>query len=263
MTLLTPEVVEMLMTTHNIKRFDELNKYAERLVAPRLLGTEDRRIISQVMRTHVIAEAVAERNQSDNGHRGICLFTAYTEDYTIGKLVDTVNRSYANRHGYHYINHTLTYEEMLLSIGPHKKHCTWYKVLLINQLLNDMVVLQQHKIQYIMWIDADALVINPEVRVEDIIKRGGDRDLIVAENMHAGCLINAGVSVNTSTLVVLFPFSSTPLLSPPSPPPPTHTHSQKHSSSLVIHILSFSTCRCVVNSCIRMESSIVARSMGL
>ena len=192
---LTPADVEILMTTHNISRFDELNKYAERLVAPRLLGTDDRRIISQVMRTHVIASAVEERNQTDNGHRGICLFTAYTEDYTIGKLVDTVNRSYANRHGYHYINHTLSYEEMLLSIGPHKKHCTWYKVLLLNQLLNDAVMLQQHQIQYIMWIDADALVINPDVRVEDIIQRGGERDLIVAENMHAGCLINAGVLI--------------------------------------------------------------------
>jgi hypothetical protein len=37
-----------------------------------------------------------------------------------------------------------------------------------------------------MWIDADAVVINDDVKIEDIIARGNNRDLIIAENMHAG-----------------------------------------------------------------------------
>ena len=187
------EDVEALMNDHSLFRFDELQSRVAKHIFPRAVNAEDRVVISDVMRARVTAAAVEERVHDDVGHRNVLMLTAFTDDYSIGRLVDTVNRAYAERHGYQYVTRVLPYEDMLVAIGPHKKHCTWYKVLLMNQLLNDEAFLQQHQVQYLMWIDADALVINPEVRVEDVIQRGGGRDLIVAENMHAGCLVNAGV----------------------------------------------------------------------
>jgi hypothetical protein len=191
--LVTHGEVERLMNSRSAYRFDELQNLVAAHVAPRPVSAEDRGVISDVLRARVTAAAVAERERDDVGHRGVLMFTAFTDDYTIGRLVDTVNREYAERHGYTYVTRVLSYEDMLVAIGPRKKHCTWYKVLLLNQLLNDDEFLHRHRVQYLMWIDADALVVNADVRVEDVVQRGGGRDLIVAENMHAGCLVNAGV----------------------------------------------------------------------
>ena len=185
--------VERLMIEKQCYRFDELCKHVSTLIAPRPMGVVERMMISDALRERVVAGAVAQRQEEDNGHRGVLIYTAFTTDYNIGRLVDTVNRAYADKHGYHYINRILSYEDMLATIAPRKKHCTWYKVWLLNELLNNKEMIREKEIQYIMWIDADAVVINDTVRVEDIIARGGHRDLIIAENMHAGCLINAWV----------------------------------------------------------------------
>ena len=53
--------------------------------------------------------------------------------------------------------------------------------------------LRTNNIRYIMWIDADAAVVDHSVTVEEKIAMGGQRDLIVAEDMNPGCLVNAGV----------------------------------------------------------------------
>jgi hypothetical protein len=189
----TPEMVSEIIRNTGTKRFDELQLAVADLVKPRPLNAQDRKSISDALRARICEEASDVRCRDDKGYRGILLFTAYTNDYVIGELTDTVNKRYADRRGYHYLTHVIPYKDMLDAIGPRKKHCTWYKVLMINQFLNDTEMINEKKLQYIMWIDADALVVDDNIAVENIIRRGGDRDLIIAENMHAGCLVNAGV----------------------------------------------------------------------
>ena len=53
---------------------------------------------------------------------------------------------------------------MLAAIRP-RDHLTWYKVLLINELLAD-----PHW-EWVLWIDADAVVVRPEMTVMDLAMR--------------------------------------------------------------------------------------------
>jgi hypothetical protein len=56
---------------------------------------------------------------------------------------------------------------MLAAIRP-RDHLTWYKVLLINELLAD------HQWEWVVWLDADAVVVRPEVTVEALATRRSD-----------------------------------------------------------------------------------------
>jgi hypothetical protein len=59
---------------------------------------------------------------------------------------------------------------------------------------------------YILWIDADAIFINFNTKIEQFISRSLGRDILIAEDMNPCCLINAGVILikNTKWSQVLF-----------------------------------------------------------
>jgi len=128
----------------------------------------------------------------------VLMVTAYSDDYTIGSLCEKVNRCYAEKHSYEFLSEVLPLSAMSEAIAP-KKHCTWYKIALLKKLFADVSYLESKQIQYIMWIDADAIVVDHSTRLTDIIDRCGGRDLIIAEDMNAGCLINAGVFMLRTT----------------------------------------------------------------
>ena len=52
---------------------------------------------------------------------------------------------------------------MMEDIFP-RKHCTWYKVHMLLRLLEDEDMLIKKRINYILWLDADAVVIHHEVK---------------------------------------------------------------------------------------------------
>lgn len=128
----------------------------------------------------------------------ILMVTAYSNDYSIGGLCEKVNRAYALRHGYEFHSDVLTLSAMSVVIAP-KKHCTWYKIALLQRLLSNTEYLAQHNIHYLMWVDADAIVVDQAVQLTDVINRAGGKDLIIAEDMNTGCLINAGVFLLRTT----------------------------------------------------------------
>ena len=80
---------------------------------------------------------------------------------------------------------------LLAAVAP-RPHATWYKVLLMRQLL---ATAEARGIAWLMWIDADAAVINPAVRLlEDIVAAASGRELIVGEDLHpTSDHLNAGV----------------------------------------------------------------------
>jgi hypothetical protein len=192
-SLITSSEVDCIIKSTGRTRFGELQRIITNQIG-RTIGFPERKVISTSLRAAYCAAAEVKRSTDDKGSRRILLFTAYTEDYVIGNLCDTINKKYAARHGYEYVSQVLPYDDMLAEIGPDKQHCTWYKVLMMKNFLSEqMEMLIEKQIQYLMWIDADAVVINDEIKVEDIIARGKNRDLIIAENMHSCCLLNAGV----------------------------------------------------------------------
>lgn len=124
----------------------------------------------------------------------ITLVMAYSEDYTIGAVCERVNRLYAERHGYAFHSTRFRCDDVIPLLQP-KLHFTWYKIYLLLQLLEERLLHGPPPSvpAYLFWVDADALVVQPERALEDFLSAGQFKDLIIAEDMHTGCLVNAGV----------------------------------------------------------------------
>ena len=135
-----------------------------------------------------------EQQLDDN----VLLVTAYSDDYSIGRVCEKVNQLYASKHGYEFVSEVLPLNKMADLIAP-KKHCTWYKIALLRRLLNDTELLRTRHVQYIMWVDADAIIVDHSIALKDIIQQARGRDLIIAEDMNPCCLINAGVFMLRTT----------------------------------------------------------------
>ncbi len=160
----------------------------------RKLTTAENRAVANYLRCREKKIMEAERRQSCiSSDYNIEICTAYSTDYTIGHTCASVNRAYADRQGYTFSATVLDYREMLAEIAP-RQHCTWYKVLVIlGYLRNYEYLTTERGIRYIMWIDADAIVISHDRRIQELVELGDYCDLIIAEDMHSGCLVNAGV----------------------------------------------------------------------
>lgn len=86
----------------------------------------------------------------------VCLVTLYTENLT--KVADVMNpnkRSYAKKHGYDFKVH----------VGRlSKRHPAWDKVLLLRNTL------ASNGYDYVVWIDNDAYIANPEIRFDVLFR---------------------------------------------------------------------------------------------
>lgn len=122
----------------------------------------------------------------------ITVCTAYTTNYTLGRLCEDVNRRYCQRHGYRFVSEALDAKQMQAAIDP-RTSFSWFKVLMLNRLLEEEIALKDQKEGYVLWIDADAVFVREDRKIESIISMGPDMDLIVGEDLSAACQINAGV----------------------------------------------------------------------
>lgn len=101
----------------------------------------------------------------------ICILTSYTDrirwgDYgkcDYGDLASTNHLSYANKHGYSYLKKIVRDNDYL------DWHPTWIKI--------DVLVKTLPLFDYVVWIDADAVFVNKDVKIEDFIQ--DDIDLIL------------------------------------------------------------------------------------
>jgi hypothetical protein len=133
-------------------------------------------------------------NSNGNKRENITTFivlTAYTQNYTIGALCSAINKRYCNLYNYQFIEQKINPATLQKILG-NRNHCTWYKIHLILKFMNDKLSSSNNNTNtYIVWLDADACVINDKIKLEDIVKLGEYRDLIIAEDQ--SFLINCGV----------------------------------------------------------------------
>lgn len=160
----------------------------------------------------------------------IMLVMAYTDDYSIGRICEEVNRQYASRHRYAFTSSVLSCEDMAQQILP-KLHFTWYKILLLKKIMSEILSSARDTVsspneattsasigevssaahdrcahndtanteqdsttdKYLCWIDGDAMVIRHHVTIPQLISTAKHKELIIAEDMHPGNPINAGV----------------------------------------------------------------------
>lgn len=81
----------------------------------------------------------------------IQLYDDGRKDY--GDLTGGVASAYCERHGYTYICHRELLDYRLIP--------TWNKLLAVKKHLSDF--------DWVFWLDADALIVNPKHRIEDVI----------------------------------------------------------------------------------------------
>ena len=146
-SLISRDEVDQIIQETGFTKFGQIQELVSSRTG-KIIGYSERKIISDALREAFCSAAELKRAGDDNGHRGILLFTAYTEDYTIGKLCDLVNSNFAKKNGYQYLSKVLSYNDMLLAIGPKKNHCTWFKVFMLRRFLTDEAdMLKKNKIQ--------------------------------------------------------------------------------------------------------------------
>ena len=161
------------------------------------LTLEEKRQISKNILLRRVQNQLSNENDIEiDTIQQVVVFTAYSDNYSIGKLCEQVNRSYCVKHGYKFECFTLSHDEMVTEVSP-RQHCTWYKIKIINKLLSELHQSRSssvsNSVQYIFWIDSDAIFINHDYKLENFIQRGKYKNLIIAEDMNQACLINAGV----------------------------------------------------------------------
>ena len=98
----------------------------------------------------------------------ICIITSYTDhirwdnygkcDY--GDFASLNHHEYSNKHGYSYI------KEIVKNDDYSNWHPTWIKIDVLKKYLP--------LYDYVVWIDADAVFVNQDIKIEDLINDGID-----------------------------------------------------------------------------------------
>lgn len=91
-------------------------------------------------------------------------------------------KKYAEQHGYDFITDESVYDET--------RPIAWSKILLISKYLSQY--------DHVVWIDADAMIMNHSQKMEDKITTFGDSDIVVSNDING--MINTGVIVVKNTL---------------------------------------------------------------
>jgi len=104
----------------------------------------------------------------------------YTNNVPYAKFTTEINKKYCEKHGYEYIIENDTKKIITLLEG---RSITWYKPHLIQDVLKS-------DIDYVLFLDIDAVVINHNKKIEDFITSDFS---IMMTNDYGPSLVNAGV----------------------------------------------------------------------
>jgi hypothetical protein len=112
------------------------------------------------------------------GQPRFAIATLYTPEFAkLGDYTSKVLCAYAKLRGYDAV--------VVTGVLDATRPASWSKLLLVERYL-----MENPDCTWIMWIDADAVIANPKVRLEDLVDES--IDFLAAEDKSA-CLINAGV----------------------------------------------------------------------
>jgi hypothetical protein len=107
---------------------------------------------------------LARKPEAEHRQLKICVVTLYTDEIAeYGRLGAENKENYAKRHGYSFAAYSR-------SLDPGRAPA-------FSKLIAIRAHLQDH--DWVFWTDADSLVMNPAIRLEAIIRRGADKDMIL------------------------------------------------------------------------------------
>ena len=113
----------------------------------------------------------------------------YTPNLTYATVSERINRTYCEKHNIEYFVQT-SKEEIGATLNG--RAVQWYKIPFLQQVLTT----SDH--DYIIYLDADAVVVKPEKDIRDIINENLDSDLIIARDFGPD-LVNTGVMIFKNT----------------------------------------------------------------
>lgn len=124
----------------------------------------------------------------------ICIVSLVTKEIEDMCKESILNKQYyCKKYNYTFVN----YNERFST-----RHCPWDKIQCLIKTINWF--------DYVIWMDADAVFNNENIRFEDIIKEHPDKDLLICKDPcyteeRTHCMINTGVMIlkNTYTSVEL------------------------------------------------------------
>lgn len=109
----------------------------------------------------------------------------YTENIKYGKLSEELNKKYCEKYQYDYFVEKDT-EELNKIFRDENIAPQWYKVKLLKDLLD-----KSDEYDWILFLDADAIFSNENVKIEDFIDE--QYNLILADDMAFHSIVNTGV----------------------------------------------------------------------
>jgi hypothetical protein len=117
----------------------------------------------------------------------IVLTQFFTSNLSYGKFSKSINEAYCQEKGYVY---HLESDENKIKNGLEGRSPTWYKPKLISEIFDT------HNPDYVLFLDADAVIINNHHKIEDFIVDGID---ILATEDYGPSKLNAGVFLMKNT----------------------------------------------------------------
>jgi len=92
----------------------------------------------------------------------IIVGTGYNKGYRLlGDYTRQINAAYAQRHGYEFRSYCKNWD---------KRPASWHKILFAQHVIDDC--------DWFIWVDADACVVNPSIKVEQLIE-GRERNFMI------------------------------------------------------------------------------------
>jgi hypothetical protein len=114
----------------------------------------------------------------------IIIVQFYTSNTTYGIFTETINKQYCDEKGYQYYCEK---DDLKIKSALKDRAYTWYKPLLIQEIL------KTHNPEYVLFMDADAVVSDFNQNIEDFIDE--DYDLIFTQDIGHHSAMNAGVFI--------------------------------------------------------------------
>jgi hypothetical protein len=113
----------------------------------------------------------------------------YTPNLTYAPTSEKINRDYCEKHDIDYFAET---SAEIISNTTNRRALQWYKILFLQEQLRN----SDH--DYVIYLDADAVVVKPEKDIRDIINEYLDSELIIARDFGPD-LVNTGVMIFKNT----------------------------------------------------------------
>lgn len=147
---------------------------------------------------------------ADHEKSKICLLTAYTSDNSerleMSQKVAANQRDYSNLKGYDYLEYTnnLAVETDPVTGSTIKWEPYWSKIAAVNKILNSKESALEDKPEWIIWLDDDAVITNPDINMEDVIAHytKGQQDLNFFVTTDSMSHILQGIPLNSAVLFI-------------------------------------------------------------